>query len=67
MSEDVALQKGDVFLLCSDGLTDMLTEQEISLTLQANMRLADKADRLYQSALRQGGKDNITVVLAQTI
>ena len=45
----------------------MLTEQEISLTLQANMRLADKADRLYQSALRQGGKDNITVVLVQTI
>ena len=67
VSEDFALQKGDIFLLCSDGLTDMLTEQEISLTLQANMRLADKADRLYQSALRQGGKDNITVVLVQTI
>lgn len=67
VSEGFELKKGDLFLLCSDGLTDMLQEQEISLILQSALRVSEKADRLYQGAMRRGGKDNITVLLVQVI
>lgn len=67
VTQPFELRRGDLFLLCSDGLTDMLTEQEITLTLQTNMRLAEKVERLYQGAMRQGGKDNITVLLLQVL
>ena len=64
---DVALhetQAGDIYLLCSDGLTDMLHDDDIALvceTLSANLALA--ADHLIQLANDRGGRDNITVVL----
>jgi serine/threonine protein phosphatase PrpC len=57
----------DIYLLCSDGLSDLLEEQEICLTLSAlsdNLELA--AQQLVQKANAQGGKDNISVVLART-
>ena len=64
---DVALhetQTGDIYLLCSDGLTDMLHDDDIALvceTLSANLALA--ADHLIQLANDRGGRDNITVIL----
>ncbi|MCB1959768.1 MAG: Stp1/IreP family PP2C-type Ser/Thr phosphatase [Rhodocyclaceae bacterium] len=64
---DVALhemQVGDIYLMCSDGLTDMLYDDDIALvceTLSANLKLA--ADHLVQLANDRGGRDNITVVL----
>lgn len=60
----MAAQGGDLFLLCSDGLTDMLTDEEIRCLLQDGT-LAEKADRLYETAMDRGGKDNISVVLTQ--
>lgn len=57
------LQVGDVFLLCSDGLTEMLTQSEIADVLSSNDALPMQADRLYDAAMERGGKDNITLVI----
>lgn len=62
-----ALCRGDLFLLCSDGLTDMLTQGDILRVLMGNGTLKGKADALYRSAMQRGGKDNITAVLVQVI
>lgn len=61
--------RGDVFLLCSDGLTDMLTTGEISacvaehLSAEGQGSLADTADELIAAANFAGGYDNVSVVL----
>src|ERR1035437_694035 len=54
---------GDVYLLCSDGLTTMLAETEIEALLQANPSLRDAGEALIGAANVAGGRDNITVVL----
>ncbi len=56
---------GDVYLLCSDGLTTMLTDGEIESVLKKeNLTLKTRLDALVQNALRKGGEDNITLVAA---
>ncbi len=57
------LRPGDVILLCSDGLTDMLPESEIQELLVEARDLSTAADRLIDAANTAGGRDNITVVL----
>ncbi|TMK26493.1 MAG: Stp1/IreP family PP2C-type Ser/Thr phosphatase [Actinobacteria bacterium] len=54
---------GDVYLLCSDGLTTMLAEEEIADVLRAHPRLRDAGEALIAAANEAGGRDNITVVL----
>src|SRR3984893_4685014 len=54
---------GDVYLLCSDGLTTMLAEEEIAAVLRAHPRLRDAGEALIAAANEAGGRDNITVVL----
>ena len=57
---------GDIYLLCSDGLSDLVEDEEIQLTLtalSANLELA--AHQLVQMANDNGGKDNISVILAR--
>ena len=59
---------GDVYLLCSDGLNDMLPDEEIELALQsltANLELA--ADHLIQAANDNGGRDNVSVILVKVL
>ncbi len=56
---------GDRFLLCSDGLTDMVDAKAITGQLLAGSTLEQKAEKLIGSAKAAGGKDNVTVVLAQ--
>ncbi|MGV3658145.1 MAG: PP2C family protein-serine/threonine phosphatase [Chitinophagaceae bacterium] len=56
---------GDALLLCSDGLSDMLTLGEITALYQNGKTLADKGKALVDAANKKGGKDNITVVLVQ--
>ncbi len=56
---------GDLFLLCSDGLTDLIEDRDILRVLLPDGHIASKADRLVDMANAAGGKDNITVVLAQ--
>src|SRR5271166_5271664 len=54
---------GDVYLLCSDGLTTMIGEEDIAATLLAHQRLRDAGEALIAAANHAGGRDNITVVL----
>jgi len=57
---------GDIYLLCSDGLTDMVKDEEIHLTLgKYSANLAHAADELVKIANQYGGKDNISVILAR--
>lgn len=56
---------GDLLLLCSDGLSDMLTQAQMTAVLRKNTSPEKKVEELIDLANRQGGKDNITVVLAQ--
>ena len=53
----------DTLLMCSDGLTGMLPDEEIASALTANTCLADGAVSLVEAANRAGGTDNVTVVL----
>ncbi len=54
----------DLFLLCSDGLTDMVEESDVSAALCAEGTLDEKSEALIQLAKGAGGKDNVTVVLS---
>jgi serine/threonine protein phosphatase PrpC len=62
-SEEHTLFGNDVLLLCSDGLTRMVTEPEIAGTLQAEPDPAKASERLVQLANEQGGADNVTAVV----
>lgn len=55
----------DQYLLCSDGLTDMLEDKDISEILQKNSSTKDAAMQLVNAALEHGGKDNITVIICR--
>lgn len=59
------IQPGDVFLLCSDGLSDMVDEAAIAAVLSSPLTCAEKGDRLIELAKTAGGYDNITVVLCE--
>jgi serine/threonine protein phosphatase PrpC len=59
---------GDIFLLCSDGLNDMVEDEETAMTLQvlgANLELA--ATQLIQMANDNGGRDNVSVILVKIL
>ena len=56
---------GDLLLLCSDGLTDMINKTAITNILSLNKNLQEKGKALIDAANNAGGKDNITVVLVQ--
>ena len=60
-----AVEPGDLYLMCSDGLTDMLTDQEMAAVLTANTSLALMATELVAQANMHGGRDNISVLLAR--
>lgn len=65
IEEILKIESGDLFLLCSDGLTDMLSDDEIEDIIQKFEPLEDKAKMLIDSALNKGGKDNVTVLLVE--
>ena len=54
---------GDVYVLCSDGLTGMISDGELATLLRAAPSLESAAEALVRAANQSGGKDNITVVL----
>jgi serine/threonine protein phosphatase PrpC len=58
---------GDLFLLCSDGLTTMLSDQEIHERLVSSVSLEDIGNRLIRDANARGGFDNVTVVLMRVV
>lgn len=61
-------QPGDIYLLCSDGLCDMVSDEDIGMALQtlgANLKLC--AQQLVQMANDNGGRDNISVILVRVV
>ena len=54
---------GDIFLICSDGLTGMVGDEELGAILRAPTTLEETAEALVRAANQSGGRDNITVVL----
>ena len=61
-------KSGDIYLLCSDGLCDMVEDEDIGMTLQAlgaNLKLA--AQQLVQMANDNGGRDNVSVILVRVL
>jgi len=62
------VQEGDIFLLCSDGLNDMIEDDEIQMTLialRSNLDLT--AQQLIQAANDAGGRDNVSVMLVKIL
>jgi len=57
------VQDGDLYLMCSDGLTDMLDVAGIAAILGNAASLQDKAAELVERAKANGGRDNVTVLL----
>lgn len=55
---------GDMILICSDGLTDLIDQATITAVLSTSERMENKAAALIEQANNAGGKDNVTVVLA---
>jgi serine/threonine protein phosphatase PrpC len=61
-----AVQRDDVYLLCSDGLHDMVDDREIAATLKENSaNLPRCAAQLVEIANREGGRDNVSVILVK--
>ena len=60
-------RSGDIFLLCSDGLTDMIEESAILATMSTQGALREKTETLIRLAKSAGGKDNVTVVLSAVV
>jgi protein phosphatase len=59
------LADGDQLLLCTDGLTDLVSDEEITTILSLHIHPQETVQTLVDRALERGGKDNVTVVLAQ--
>jgi protein phosphatase len=61
----LAIGAGDVILLCSDGMTDMLADARIAEILRAETDPASACRRLVDEALAAGGRDNVTGIVAR--
>lgn len=57
------LKSGDLVLMCSDGLTNMLEDEEIGRILKTPGTIEERAERLIAAANQNGGRDNIAVIL----
>jgi serine/threonine protein phosphatase PrpC len=59
---------GDIYLLCSDGLCDMVSDEDIAMALEAlGANLALAAEQLVQMANDNGGRDNVSVILVRVL
>jgi serine/threonine protein phosphatase PrpC len=63
--EEYSISTGDSFLLCSDGLSRMVSDEIIAHTIENSTHAQGAAERLIELAREAGGSDNITVVLLQ--
>lgn len=60
-----SIQTGDIYFLCSDGLTDLLSDPEIEPIFKSHTCIEEISQKLIRSALEKGGKDNITIVMVK--
>jgi serine/threonine protein phosphatase PrpC len=66
--QEVPVQKGDAYMLCSDGLSDMVEDEDIHLTINTfSDNLDTVAKQLIQLANDNGGRDNVSVVMATVL
>jgi len=61
--DQINCNHGDIYLICSDGLTDMISDEEISDILSMNISISVKLENMKELALKHGGRDNITIIL----
>jgi protein phosphatase len=61
------LHIGDTFLLCSDGLSDLISQDELELLLSHDGTMQERAEMLILAAKKKGGHDNITVVIIDVV
>ena len=61
------IRNGDMLLICSDGVSDVLPNHSIYATLSSGRPVRDIADALIEKALRKGSGDNLTVVIARVL
>ena len=66
-ASEVEIRSGDVYLLCSDGLTGMVPEEEILRIVSDNEKLEDACQVLIDKANEKGGLDNVTAILVKTL
>lgn len=59
------IERGDIFLICSDGLTDMVSNLDICMILQSHISVKQSVKHLISEALRNGGRDNTTVIVVR--
>ena len=62
---EIDYAKGDIILMCSDGLSNMIEDEDMRDIIHQSGELEEKADRLIEVANINGGRDNISVVLVQ--
>lgn len=62
--KEIHLMQGDRLLFCSDGLWDMISDEDIGTVLQTNQALENVCGELLDRALIGGGRDNVTIVVA---
>lgn len=67
LTEPIACKEGDWFLLCSDGLNDMVEDPYIEAVLQRSQTAKQAVEALTQLALQNGGVDNVTVMALRVI
>ena len=60
---EIDIGESDEILMCSDGLTNMVEDEDIRRIIKGQRDTAEKAEKLIEAANRNGGKDNITVVV----
>ena len=64
---NLELQTGDMVLLCSDGLTNMVDDEMILRIIKNGGNLRDRVEELVETANMNGGKDNISVVIIELL
>ena len=64
---DLELQTGDIVLLCSDGLTNMVDDETIRQILTSDKSLEDRVEELVRTANQNGGKDNISAIVIEPL
>ncbi len=64
---EVELSVGDIILMCTDGLTNMVDDDEILRIVRTGVDVADIAENLIKMANHNGGKDNIGVVIIEAV
>ena len=62
---EIEHKEGYRYLLCSDGVTDMLSDSEIEAILSQDMKIPEIVNHLLKNVLQKGGRDNVTIVLCE--